>query len=678
MKFGKLEAVLYVVFNLLVASPAVAQWQTSKHSVPIGQGAGVTGFGSAAPGTAGQPLVSNGPNADPSFQSLLSGSSVVSIAALRALPAPLDGTAIEVMGYYLVGDSAGGRFLYSAASTAADNGGTIIAPTSGTGRYVRQTPYTNRYTPEMFGANHNGTDDQVFVNNAVAALNALPAGGTLWLTDGYVYTVGPSLATTQATVKELPGVSWDGTGTLKLGNNSSVAAATFTGTCSGTTLTATSITGTIHANDFLFGAGMPSATQVVSGSAPTYVVNQACTSSSAALTSTTKFVRMVEAVSPISVGRVSFKNITLDYNGANNSCGGTCWAFNAMLSVQVGDDVTVSGVRFLNNSGSNDTEFGTNVLPATVTNLSLTNNIHENSGDRVNAASADFSADFFIAQNVVLSGNRYYNGPAANGSAFEAHGSVVAVSNLVIDNYMNCGIISNETASPGTNNVTLSNVSCLNVSYGGVQFYSFPGGTSSVNVSIDNLQVLFLTGHAGYGVDACTEVDASSTNINFSINKLTYFSDVTSSLGNDTSGACLANFVTANVTNSQFYHTQGPGIRFKSSSSGASLSASGNQIVQPGNTATTTLQAGIVLDASANTAANINLQNNPISGAVRYGVIGAVNATGGAVFGNPAPGATVAPYNWTGTGITPGAAGVACTGTPTSSFATIGGVVTHC
>ena len=65
---------------LFSAAPALAQWQTPTHSVPIGQGIGITGFGSAAPSTAGQPLVSNGASADPSFQ-------VVPNAGLATMPA---------------------------------------------------------------------------------------------------------------------------------------------------------------------------------------------------------------------------------------------------------------------------------------------------------------------------------------------------------------------------------------------------------------------------------------------------------------------------------------------------------------------------------------------------------------------------------------------------------------
>lgn len=59
-----------IALACLLTTPALAQWQTPNHSVPVGRGAGVTGFGNAAPGTAGRPIVSNGPSADPSFQQL--------------------------------------------------------------------------------------------------------------------------------------------------------------------------------------------------------------------------------------------------------------------------------------------------------------------------------------------------------------------------------------------------------------------------------------------------------------------------------------------------------------------------------------------------------------------------------------------------------------------------------
>jgi hypothetical protein len=69
-----------VIWAALVAAffigPVAAQQvgNVPSHSVPIGKGPSVSGFGSAAPGAAGTALMSNGPGSDPTFQSVAGAS----------------------------------------------------------------------------------------------------------------------------------------------------------------------------------------------------------------------------------------------------------------------------------------------------------------------------------------------------------------------------------------------------------------------------------------------------------------------------------------------------------------------------------------------------------------------------------------------------------------------------
>ena len=63
-----------------------------NHAVPIGKGAGVTGYSSAAPGAAGTALVSNGAGADPTFQSV-AGASFGAQSANRVFAGPSTGAA---------------------------------------------------------------------------------------------------------------------------------------------------------------------------------------------------------------------------------------------------------------------------------------------------------------------------------------------------------------------------------------------------------------------------------------------------------------------------------------------------------------------------------------------------------------------------------------------------------
>lgn len=527
------------------------------------------------------------------------------ISALRAL-SPGAFVSVTVLGYYGAGDGGGGTFVWNSISSAADNAGAIIQPNvGGSGRWIRQTAIANQYTPEMFGAKHDGSnDDSVQIRALMTYLNGLTSGGTIKLSCGITYTGSSISSDGRSMIQLLSKVNISGCGqnsVIKVANNVNTSSALF--------VWALYTTGT--AND------------------------------------------------------VTYEDFAIDMNGANNSCSGTCYHSNAALGIATGNNITVRNVSFINNPGSNDTVFGTNVLPPTVTNLNLDGLYHNNSGDRVNAASSDFSADFEIATNVTLTNARYYNGPSVNGAAFELHGSGVTASNLSVDNYFGCGIIANEPAgtASATNNAMVSNVSCINVQ-SGLQLYSFNGATN-VNVNVSNASVLFLTGHSGFGIDACSQISSTTgTNINLIINNALVYSDTTSNLSNDTSGICVGRWNSVIVSNSSTWNTQGPGIRFIASLNNESIVAVGNNINSPGHTGTTALQAGIVADATSGITLNsIIMRSNSVVGAVRYGIIGAQNATQADIEAPVAPGRTVGEVSWTGTGaITRTATGVGYTG----------------
>lgn len=75
MKF--VRSFLFLALLYATGTPVFAQWQVPDHSVPVGRGGGSSGFKFAAPGTATQPLISNGASSDPSFQALNLGSAGV-------------------------------------------------------------------------------------------------------------------------------------------------------------------------------------------------------------------------------------------------------------------------------------------------------------------------------------------------------------------------------------------------------------------------------------------------------------------------------------------------------------------------------------------------------------------------------------------------------------------------
>jgi hypothetical protein len=97
---------------------------------------------------------------------------VDSIAALKALPTDgvSDGAITEITGYSEAGGGGEGQFYYDSTSSEADDGGMIIAPDDGSGRWKRL--YGDRLMVEWFGAVGGATDDtsafQLAVNAAMA------------------------------------------------------------------------------------------------------------------------------------------------------------------------------------------------------------------------------------------------------------------------------------------------------------------------------------------------------------------------------------------------------------------------------------------------------------------------------------------------------------------------------
>lgn len=93
---------------------------------------------------------------------------------LRAIPT--DGLADQatalVNGYYAAGDGGGGSFYYDQTSGATENGGTVIAPDSGTGRWLRI--YSGPINVRWFGAKGDGV-----TNDYTAIQAALTYGATL-------------------------------------------------------------------------------------------------------------------------------------------------------------------------------------------------------------------------------------------------------------------------------------------------------------------------------------------------------------------------------------------------------------------------------------------------------------------------------------------------------------------
>ena len=101
---------------------------------------------------------------------------VTTIAALKAVSVARMATAqqVEVAGYLAAGDGGGGIFQYNSTSVADDDGGTIIAPNSGSGRWIRV--FIGPVQAKWFNLAADGaTNDRTKLLAAIAASKAAPA-----------------------------------------------------------------------------------------------------------------------------------------------------------------------------------------------------------------------------------------------------------------------------------------------------------------------------------------------------------------------------------------------------------------------------------------------------------------------------------------------------------------------
>lgn len=121
------------------------------------------------------------------------GTYVLSFAELRALdPSEFPtGYVANVVGHTLPNDGGGGVFAYAPTSVVADNNGTVIAPATNVGRWLRV--YSGAIDARWFGATGNGvTNDATPLQAAIDWIESLATGGVLYL-PGSTYIIGAAL-----------------------------------------------------------------------------------------------------------------------------------------------------------------------------------------------------------------------------------------------------------------------------------------------------------------------------------------------------------------------------------------------------------------------------------------------------------------------------------------------------
>ncbi len=139
-------------------------------------------------------------NADPNIPT------VSSVAQLKAIDVTglLTGTRVDTLGYYSSGDGGANQFYYDGASVATDNSGTIIAPNTGSGRWLAIN--RKRINSMQFGILPNEpTSQHTLIQKAYNAIE-----------DGTVFTwyQGVYVCHAVITIPRVSNILIDGTGCI--------------------------------------------------------------------------------------------------------------------------------------------------------------------------------------------------------------------------------------------------------------------------------------------------------------------------------------------------------------------------------------------------------------------------------------------------------------------------------
>lgn len=163
----KLLAPLALLFALFV-SQANAQWQVCDHCIPIGNGAGVTGFQSAAPVTNGV-LWSSSTSADPSFTASPLVSSLGASKAVTAVPSDLGGDQRPVSYFSITSDNvdAGTGFILGAERRYVFGGSSVKGGRAAGYDFIANT-----------AATHSANANRNYVGTVSTAYSAFGDGGT--------------------------------------------------------------------------------------------------------------------------------------------------------------------------------------------------------------------------------------------------------------------------------------------------------------------------------------------------------------------------------------------------------------------------------------------------------------------------------------------------------------------
>lgn len=307
--------------------------------------------------------------------------------------------------------------------------------------------------------------------------------------------------------------------------------------------------------------------------------------------------------STYTINNATFKDFTIDFNGANNS------GFNYLnygISIYHGDNFVVDGVRFLNNPGHQNITAGTGT-----SNVRIVNTVHENCGGVVNPSCTDHSSIFCYGTGYVISDNLLFNdtqSTAATGIEFGGIDGVVH-DNVIVKYAKGSNIASLAALTPVCKNIKVCDNVYDQLSWG-ITLWNDSGSTMT-DIDISNntfTESARLTAVDFFDFD--NQVTAAGVNgVLFQNN--TFRSSVAAGSATSNPTLRLGRGVNQQIIGNRFYGGLGPAIQGGTFSAATSFVIKGNKIIDAGQTSTAAGRKGLLLN-SAVAIASFEIGDNSV------------------------------------------------------------------
>lgn len=353
----------------------------------------------------------------------------------------------------------------------------------------------------------------------------------------------------------------------------------------------------------------------------------------------------------------TLRDFTLDMNGQNNLSSG----YTTQVGVGTGEDIVIDNVTFLNMPGSQGIVLGQHAEPPTVQGVRITNNVFKESGWNVNNTVNDHSSIYFVADNVVCTGNRLKNSgnpPAvtvAVTAGIEVHGTNIVVTNNTVDGYERHGNIAAEVGN--AINIVYNNNVGRNLRQAVVIFSANPHVIDKVSISFNKFGLVAMD--SGYAIDANLQMDGSATLGTLSVvgNDITD-SEASATAASIYAGISVGYFQIMRVSGNILRNLSGPGIDIAPLNANSNLEITDNTVVDCGRTSNATYKKGIkVLQTSAPKSIKIggNTIINTSTAYMSHGIhVQLTSVAGGKIYEDDVIINVTTPYSIGATGVTTG------------------------